>query len=152
MDAKPAKARGGQDPADLAIAGVDRALGRLVDLLKADDPDTTLKVLSRLSEFGTAQAVAVLLRRFEEAKGDVLLRVRIVHAVCAFGADPAGRLAALRALSRADRLEIEPVVLVAICSAEGMLDVSIEEAAFLAAEDLRSRAPSTSECDRSRRG
>jgi hypothetical protein len=116
--------RGVRDPADLAIAGVDRVPVRLVDLLKGDDPGLALKVLEWLSEFGAAPAVTLLPRRFEQAGGDSRIRMRIVHALCAFGADPAVRMPAPKAPSRADHLE--------------------------AAKELRSRATSKSEVDRPR--
>jgi hypothetical protein len=152
VDARTAKPRLGRDPADLVIAAADLGLGRLVDLLEGDDPAATLKALRWPNESGAASAVALPIRRSGEAGGGALFRVPIVHDLCAFGADPGGRMAAPGALLWADRLGIEPVVLASIRSGQGTLAVAVEEVVDLTAEDPRPGAASTSYLDRSRGG
>jgi hypothetical protein len=53
-----AETRSGKRPTDLAIAGLARAPGRLVDLAEVGDLDPTLKVSGKLEESGGRAALA----------------------------------------------------------------------------------------------
>jgi hypothetical protein len=149
--------RGGRDDevrrsnnlADLAIAGVDHALGRLVDLLAGNDPDSRLKVLEKLNEFRAATAFFLLIPRFEGRGRRVgldadrrPLRVR-GHperpAVCAEGPVPA------------DPFDVGPAILATGSMPRGSPLVTQEEDAFVAAGESRSRVTPEAEFDRPRR-
>jgi hypothetical protein len=103
-DARMAAARAGakrtKDEADRAVTDVERAVGRLIRLLRADDRAGAAKVIGCLMGFGPA-AVDLLAGALEANPEDPLLRPRVVGAVCAFGHVPTLRRPALLALMRA---------------------------------------------------
>ena len=121
-----AKSKTKQDAVDRAIAAVDRAIGRLIALLKSAEPGIGDKVLQGLERLGPA-AIDFLAAELDGAKQDSLLRMRIASALASLGSRPEFRRPALRTLLAARLAEPETAVAGRMSIALGKLDPTEEE-------------------------
>jgi hypothetical protein len=103
------KPRREQDPVKNAVAGVERALGKLVDLLDSDDAAVERRALLALHALGPA-AVGALGRALGDGAAAPRRHRRVVAALAVLSQDPSRERLAYLTLAGALAVEADPAV------------------------------------------
>jgi hypothetical protein len=119
------------DAVDRAQVGLNRAISRLIALLKGDDPATGTRALDGLLRLGPEVAVRLLAAEMAARRRDAPLRRRIVAVLLAIGSDERARRPALAALLEAREVERDATVLMAIDGALARLDLTAGDVQWL---------------------